>query len=405
MPLTELQVKHAKPAEKPFKIYDSDGLFLLVNPNGSKYWRCRYRDARGREQTLAFGVWPRVSLAKARRRRDEARERIEDGGDPAAEKRMEKLGHSGADLFSAVATDWMQRARTNSGGSQGVTWSERHEARVRKFLDAYLLPPLGDRHVRDIEAPDVLPLLRALEARGVLDTARKVKSIASHVLAHGVALGYARRNPLADLPRNVLTSRPAKHHAAITDPAKVGQLIRDIRVIDVYRVTKLALQLLPLVFVRPGELRNAEWSEFDLDAATWSIPAGRMKMRQPHVVPLSRQAVDILRELHEATGTKRLAFPGVRSDEKPLSENTLNAALRSLGYDKDTMTAHGFRAVARTLLDEQLGFRVEYIERQLGHSVRDSLGRAYNRTHHLVERRDMMQRWSDYLDELAAAAG
>jgi len=403
MPLTELEVKNAKPAAKAYKLYDGGGLFLLVHPNGGKYWRFRYRNAEG-EQLLSFGPYPRISLSRARKKRTETHDRIDAGSDPATEKRRAKAADDGADRFSAVADDWVQRARTNSAGRQGVAWSERHEARVRKFLDAFLIPDLGGKRASEITAPDVLATLRKLEARGASDTAQKVKSIAHHVMGHAVAIGHATRNPLADLPRNVLTSKPVKHHAAITDPAKVGQLLRDIRACSAYRVTKWALELLPLLFVRPGELRNAEWSEFDLDNALWSIPAGRMKMRQPHLVPLSKQAVRILQQIHAVTEKNRLVFPGVRHHDKPMSENTLNAALRSLGYDSDTMTAHGFRAMARTLLDEQLGCRVEHIEHQLGHAVKDANGRAYNRTSFLPERRKMMQRWSDYLDQLASGA-
>lgn len=404
MPLTVKQIENAKPASKPYKLYDGDGLFLLVHPNGGRYWRRKYRDAAGREQTRSYGVFPKVSLAKARQLRDADTVLLEEGTDPAAATRAAKRERSGADRFDAVAKQWMAVARTNSGGRDGVPWSAKHEARLQTYLDAYLLPALGEKRMDAIDAQAVLAALAKVQERGALHSAKKVKSLAFQVFGFAVAHGLASRNPLADLPRNILPSKPVKHHAAITDPAKVGQLLRDIRGYNGYIITRAALELLALVFTRPGEVRLAEWTEIDLEGGTWEIPAGRMKMRSSHLVPLSKQAVAILRDVHTVSGRGRLVFPGVRHLEKPLSENTFNAALRQIGYDKGTMTSHGFRATARTLLDEQLHFPVVHIEHQLAHTVRDPLGRAYNRTSFLAERRTMMQRWADYLDELAAGA-
>lgn len=402
--LTAKQVENAKPREKPYKLYDSDGLFLYVHPKGGRYWRFRYRNASGREQLLSLGVYPKVSLLRARQRRDDAQRKREDGIDPAQERRDARYARSGADEFGVVAERWFEAARTNSGGRLGATWSARHEERTRRFLDKYLLPALGTRRVGEIRAPDVLAALSALQSRGVTDTARRVLALASQILGFAVVHGLAEHNPLLKLPPTTLPSKPVQHRASITDPEQVGQLIRDMRAYGGYKVTRCALELLANVFTRPGEVRLAEWSEIDFDQALWEIPAKRMKQRQPHLVPLSRQSLALLREVQQYSFGSPLVFPGVRSLKKPLSDNTLNAALRQLGYTKDTMTAHGFRAMARTLLDERLGFRVDFIEHQLAHTVRDPLGRAYNRTSFLEERRAMMQRWSDYLDELAAGA-
>jgi len=420
MPLTDTEVKNAKGREKPYKLFDGGGLFLLVNPDGSKYWRLKYRDAQGKEKLLALGVYPAVPLAGrpdqalgdpdrggwldgARDKREAARKQLAAGLDPSAAKKAAKLAREGAHLFETVARDWMARAKTNGkrGNGERAPWSERHEARVTKFLEADLLPTLGKMPVNEIRAPDILRALRQVEGREALVTARKVRGVASAILGYAVSVGLAERNPVTDLPRDVLASRPVKHHASITEPAAVGQLLRDIRGYTGYYATKAALELLPLLLVRPGELRNAEWHEFDLDGATWNIPAGRMKMRDAHTVPLPAQAVATLRTLHTTTGKNRIVFPGVRHHDKVMSENTLNAALRALGYNADQITGHGFRAMARTMLDEQLGFRVDYIEHQLAHAVKDPNGRAYNRTKFLPERRKMLQAWADYLDRLA----
>lgn len=415
MPLTDNEAKNAKGRDKPYKLFDGGGLFLLVNPDGSKYWRLKYRDTQGKEKLLALGVYPAVPLAGrvdesnggwldgARDKREAARKQLAAGVDPCAAKKAAKLTRDGAQLFEAVARDWMARAKTNGKRSDGARapWSERHEARVDRFLEADLLPVLGKMPVNEIRAPDILRALRRVEGREALETAKKVRGVASAVMGYAVSLGLTERNPVTDLPRDVIASRPVKHHASITDPKQAGQLLRDIRGYSGYHATKAALALLPLLLVRPGELRGAAWAEFDLDRAEWTIPAGRMKMRDAHTVPLPAQAVAILRGLHKQTGKNRLVFPGVRHHDKPMSENTLNAALRGLGYTGDQMTGHGFRAMARTMLDEQLGFRVDYIEHQLAHAVRDPNGRAYNRTKFLPERRKMLQAWADYLDGLA----
>lgn len=396
--LSDTAIRNAKPRAATYRIADGGGMFLEVRPDGARYRRQAYRFG-GKQKLLALGVYPDTGLRQAREKRDDARKLIAAGIDPAEQRKAEKLANSGSHRFDTVARAWMAKAAL--GNAKRPPWSERYADRVRATLEADLFPALGHLPVNSVTAKQVRDALRPIEKRGALHGARKAKGWASAVMGYAVAEGLAERNPVADLPADVIDTRPVKHHAAVTDPAAVGQLLRDIRAYSGHYVTRCALELLPLVFTRPGELRNAEWCEFDLDGATWEIPAGRMKLRVSHVVPLSRQAVAILRQLHAVTGRGRLAFPSVRHTDKPLSENTLNAALRGLGYDSDTATGHGFRATARTLLAERLEVRVDLIEHQLAHTVRDPLGRAYNRTEFLPERRKMMQAWADYLDRLA----
>jgi len=399
--LSDTAARNARPRDATYRMADGGGMFLEVRPDGARYWRQAYRFA-GKQKLLALGVYPDTSLRQAREKRDAARKLIAAGTDPAEQRKGEKLATSGSHRFDAVARAWMVKAA--QGNAKRPPWSERYADRVRTTLEGDLFPVLGAVPVGQITAKMVRDALRPIEKRGALHSAVKAKGWAAAVMGYAVAEGLAERNPVADLPADVIDTRPVKHHAAVTDPAAVGKLLRDIRAYSGHYVTRCALELLPLVFTRPGELRNAEWCEFDLDGTTWEVPAGRMKQRASHVVPLSRQAVAILRQLHAVTGRGRLVFPSVRHADKPLSENTVNAALRGLGYDSDTVTGHGFRATARTLLAEQLGVRVDLIEHQLAHTVRDPLGRAYNRTEFVAERRKMMQRWADYLDQLATGA-
>lgn len=392
--LSDVAIKNAKPKDKPYRVTDGGGMFLEITPKGAKYWRLAYRFD-GKQKLLALGVYPDVALRQAREKRDDARRLLAGGADPGEARKAEKAKRAGLDSFDSVAEEWM--------GKNAAHWSEQHAALTRKILDADLSPTLGRVPINTITAAKVLQALRTTEARGAFYTAQRAKSIASRVMQYAVAIGLAERNPVADLPRGVIESRPVKHHASITDPKKVSQLMRDIRAYEGFFETKCALELLPLVFVRPGELRKAEWSEFDLDGAEWRIPASRMKMGEQHIVPLSKQAVAVLRRLHTVTGTKNLLFPGVRHHDKPMSENTLNAALRYMGYDKNTMTGHGFRSMASTLLNEQ-GWHRDAIERQLAHAERDKVRASYNYAEHLAERRKMMQAWGDYLDALAAGA-
>ena len=390
--LTDAKIRNAKPAAKPVKLTDERGMHLLVTPAGGKLWRLSYRFG-GRQKTLALGAYPDVSLTRAREKRDEARRLLADGIDPAAQRKAAKLAQ--ADTFKAVAEDFLT--------SRAARWAPGHLAAVRARLEAWLYPYLGDRPVGAIQAPELLAPLRTLEEGGKHELAKRVRIIAGQVFRYAVSTGRAAHDPTPAL-RGALAPPASGHHPAITEPKAFGALLRAIDGYTGEPVTRAALRLLPLVFVRPGELRHAEWAEIDLDAGQWVISGRRMKMGADHIVPLSRQAVAILRELHPLTGRRTLVFPSLRSRDRPISDNTLNAALRRLGFAKDVATGHGFRASARTLLDEVLGERVDLIEHQLAHAVRDPLGRAYNRTAHLPERVRMMQLWADYLDGLKKGA-
>ncbi len=392
MALTATAVKQAKPTEKQYKLFDGRGLFLLVHPNGSKYWRFKYRYA-NKEKLLSLGVYPDVSLADARTRHQQARETVAKGVDPGEVLKVEKLTRhlAAADTFEALAREWFN--------VKMCTRSTSHQDRTMRALEKDLFPALGARPVGSITAPELLAALRRIEARGAIETAHRAKQTAGQIFRYGVATGRAERDPSGDL-KGALKNPDKKHLAAITNPAEVGQLMLAI---DSFRGTaavKAALQLSPLLFQRPGEIRAMEWSEIHWPEKRWEIPAKRMKMRQPHIVPLSDQAMDILRELELLTGRGKYVFPGARGASRCLSENGVRSALRTLGYDNDTMTPHGFRAMARTLLDEVLGYRVDWIEHQLAHAVKDTNGRAYNRTTHLEGRTEMMQSWADYLYSL-----
>ena len=395
VPLTDIKIKNVKPQGKPVSLFDGGGLFLLVTPAGGKLWRFKYRYD-SKEKLLAVGTYPEISLADARKRRDEARQQLTQGIDPSAVKKAQKQAVAAEqETFEAVAREW-HTAFTPS-------WTARHGATILSRLNHDLIPWLGSRQINEIKAPELLSVLRRAESRGALELAHRLRAIAGQVFRYALATGRAERNPSADL-RGALPPPKVEHYAAIIDPKEVAPLLRAL---DGYQggfVVKCALRLAPLLFVRPGELRHAEWAEINLDEAVWSIPAHKMKMKQSHIVPLCRQAVEILKGLQEYTGAGRYVFPSVRTNARPMSENTINAALRHAGYDKATMTGHGFRAMARTILDEVLHVRPDYIEHQLAHAVRDPNGRANNRTAHLVERRKMMQTWADYLDELKAGA-
>lgn len=400
MALTDVKVRNAKSKEKQYKLFDGDGLFLLVmppgkkTPNGSKCWRLKYR-FNGKEKLLALGTSPEVSLSDARDRRTDARRQIAAGIDPGNARKALKVANleKAANTFEVVAREWY--------GKNEPVWSPTHAVMVISRLEKDVFPVIGNRPISEIKAPEVLKMLQNIEARGVIETAYRIKIVCGQVFRYATATGRADGDPTAAL-KGALSKRRVRHHASITDPKEAAALLRSI---DGYQggfIVKQALRLAPLVFVRPGELRKAEWTEIDLDAGEWNIPAEKMKMKLPHLVPLSMQAVEILRELQPVTGSGKYVFPGRGS--KPLSENGVNAALRYLGFDKDTMTGHGFRAMARTILDEVLQVRIDFIEHQLAHAVKDPNGRAYNRTAHLAERRKMMQLWADYLDSLKAGA-
>lgn len=397
MALTNPAIRNAKHIDRPFKLADEKGLFLLLTPAGGKWWRFKYRYD-GKEKLLSLGTYPDTTLAKARDKRDEARKLLADGIDPGENKKAQKTARRemAANSFEVVAREWIAK--------QSPKWAASQVKKVSGIFDNNLFPWIGARPIAEIKPPEVLATLRRMEDRGANETARRALQYCGMVFRYAVATGRAERDIAADL-KGALAPVITKHHATIIEPQKIGELLR---VIDGYQgtlIVKCALKLAPMVFVRPGELRKAEWSEIDLDRAEWNIPAERMKMREPHLVPLSVQAVAVLRELHPLTGQGQFLFPGERSRERPMSENTLNAALRRLGYDTTAdITGHGFRAMARTILDEVLGVRPDFIEHQLAHAVRDPNGRAYNRTAHLGERRKMMQAWADYLDKIKAGA-
>lgn len=392
MSLTDTAVRSAKPRKKPYKIYDSDGLFLLVTPTGNKWWRLKFRFG-GKEKLLSLGVYPEITLKEARARRDLERKNIAFDIDPSLNRKQVKLTKADGqrNTFEVVAREWFER--------RSSIWAEAHAEKIIRRLEADIFPWIGSRPVGDVKAYELLDVIRRIEKRGAIDTAHRALQNCGQVLRYAVATGRAERDCSIDL-RGALSPIKEGHFAAITDPKAIGGLLRAIDAYNGNLATRCALRLAPLVFVRPGELRNAEWQEIDLKAAEWNIPAERMKMREPHLVPLSRQAVEILTELHPLTSKGKYVFPSAISSQRPMSENAVLGALRRMGFDKNEMSGHGFRAMARTILDEVLHVRPDYIEHQLAHAVRDPNGRAYNRTAHLAERRKMMQKWADYLDKL-----
>lgn len=391
MALTVIKVTKAKPREKAYKLSDQKGLYLLVNPSGSKQWRLKYRFA-GKEKKLALGTYPEVSLAQARDKQLEARQMLLKEVDPGMLKQSRKRSAKevSKNSFEFIAREWHSRFYTK--------WTEGHADRILIRLEKNAFPYFGARPITQIMAPEILSALRRVEMRGAVETAHRIQQICSQVFRYAIASGFAERDPCADL-RGALAPVKKRHHASITDPVEIGKLLRNIRSYEGFQITKHALQIAPLVFVRPGELRHAEWSEFDLEKAEWRIPAEKMKMRELHIVPLSRQALEILNELHPLTGHGKYLFTGLRSAHRPMSENTILGALRRLGYTKDEMTGHGFRSMASTLLNEN-GWNRDAIERQLAHAERDNIRAAYNYAEYLPERRKMMQWWADYLDQL-----
>ena len=399
MALNDTFIKNStKHSGKPSgdKHTDGGGMYLLVSAAG-KYWRMNYRFT-GKRKTLALGVYPAVSLADARKRRDKAREQLAKNIDPSTAKREDKQAKAdlAANTFELVARSWLKKT--------AVKRKEVTQDRITTLLEHDVFPFIGSLPIHTIGPRDVLDkAVRKIEARGSIDTAHRAKQICGQIFRYAVAVGLAERDVTADL-RGALAEIPKAHFAAITEPKQAGDLMRSIFDYTGHPGTVAALKLAPLVFVRPGELRTAEWAEIDLEAAEWRIPGSKMKMKVDHIVPLSTQAVEILRSVHPVSGHGRYVFPSLRTGERPMSDNTINAALRGLGYSKDVHTAHGFRAMARTILDEVLCERVDFIEHQLAHTVKDPNGRAYNRTAHLPARREMMQRWANYLDKLRIGA-
>lgn len=405
VPLTDTKIKSAKAASVDIKMFDGGGLFLLITPTGGKLWRLKYR-FEGKEKKLALGAYPQTTLAEARQKRDEARVLLDKDIDPGIVRKAQKAAHTQEqDTFEVVAREWHAK--------YAPTWAESHADKIIRRLELYIFPWLGSKPIRSVTPPELLECLRRLEEKGTLDTAHRAKQNCGQVFRYAIATGRAERDPTPDL-RGALPAIHKQHYAAITDPIEVANLMRAIDGYSGSFVTICALRLAPLFFLRPGELRQAEWSEFDLEQASWNIPVERLKLRKGekirrkgefHFVPLATQAVATLRSLQALTGAGRFVFPSTRTSLRPMSNNTVNAALRRLGYDtKDEMTGHGFRAMARTILDEVLSLRPEIVEHQLAHAVRDPLGRAYNRTTYLPERKRMMQQWADYLDKLKAGA-
>ena len=409
MALTDLEVKRANATEKAAKLADGSGMYLLVQPDsvkisekkkmvivpGAKYWRFDYRFA-GKRKTLALGVYPDVSLLEARGRREAARKLLANGVDPSDIKKARKTASVALteNSFEIVAREWFSKHEP--------TWKENHSSKIIRRLEMDIFPWIGVRPTGEILAPELLATIRRIESRGALETAHRALANCGQIFRYAVATGRAQRNPAADL-RGALPPAKGGHFASITDPKAIGELLRDLDGYQGALVTRCALRLSPLVFLRPGELRKAEWAEIDLDKAEWRIPAARMKMNALHIVPLSDQAVAILREIQPLTGAGKYVFPGARTDTRPMSENAVLAALRRMGYTTDEMTGHGFRSMASTLLNEQ-GFNRDAIERQLAHAERDGVRAAYNYAEYLPDRKRMMQAWADYLDGLAKGA-
>jgi integrase len=390
MALTDTAIKTAKPKATAYKLADEKGLYVLVKKAG-KYFRLDYRFA-GKRKTLALGVYPEVSLKEAREKRDEARKLISNNLDPVTVKKAKKLElvADGSNTFKAVAVEWCEKMKSK--------WSADHAGRKWHYIEKDVFPTFAATPIKDITARELLPLLEKIQGRGAIDVAHRVKGICGEIFRYGVYTGRCDRDPTQDI-KGVLTPQRNKHMATITDPKGVGGLLRAI---DDYQgdfVTKGALKLTPYVMLRPGELRHAEWSEIDLGKKQWKISAEKMKMGRPHIVPLSNQAVEIFKTMQPITGQGKYVFPSVRSKDRPMSENTITAALRRMGFTKEEITAHGFRGMASTLLHEN-GFKSEVIEAQLAHAERNKVKAAYNHAEYLAERAEMMQKWADYLDSL-----
>lgn len=389
MTLSDVSIRSAKPRDKAYKLSDGQGLYLLVNPNGSRWWRFKYR-INGREKLLSLGTYPDTSAKLAREQRDAVRKQLAENVDPSEARQATK--NAAANSFEMVAREWLTLQEKNL--------APRTYAKAVWTLQTLVFPYIGSKPIDTIKAVDTLRLLKRIEARGLNETAHRTKQRCSQVFRYGVATGRCERDVTFDL-RGALAPVVSSNHASIKNPVQIGQLLRDIESYQGHVVTSFALRIAPHVFVRPGELRYAEWSEFELGSTDpqWRIPAKKTKMRERHIVPLSSQVVRLLRELHPLTGNGQYLFPAIHTTKRPISENTVNVALRRMGYDNETMTGHGFRSMASTCLNEQ-GWNPDLIELQLAHAERDGVRAAYNKAQRLTERRKMMQAWSDYLDRL-----
>lgn len=396
MPLTNMTVKHAVAKRRPYKLFDGGGLYLLVNVKAAKYWRYDYC-FRQKRKTFALGVYPRVSLKSARQRLSEVKDQLEQGIDPCRQRKILKLTQGGEqeNSFEVVAREWHQRYLS--------TWSPAYAKTILHRLDVNIFPMIGYRAIDEIEPLEILAALRQIEARGALHTAHRIRAICGRVFRYAVATGRTQFDPSRDL-QGALPPAKSTHFASLTDVNQIAALLRAIKTYQGDYSTRYALRLLPYVFVRPGELRHASWDEIDFEKRQWRIPVKKMKMRREHIVPLSRQSIAIFKKMQQRSqaysrDSRPYIFHSLRSPQRPLSDNTFNAALRRLGYRKDQMTAHGFRSMASTQLNE-LGVKTDLIEKQLAHEERNAVRAAYNRAAYLPERTQMMQQWADYLDEL-----
>lgn len=391
MKLTEIKIRNAKPKENSYKISDGRGMYLEISPRGGKWWRLKYR-IYGKEKRISLGTYPDTSLKLAREKCDEARKLLAAGIDPSQNRKATKAAyHNKGTHFELIAREWHSK--------YSDSWTEAHAKKILRNFSHDIFPYMGGEPIESITAPQLLQILRRVEERPAIETAHRLLLNCGKVFRYAIATGRVQRDIAADL-KGALQPLKQVHRAAITDTKKAGELLRAIDGYQGSFVTQCALKLAPLTFVRPGELRHAEWSEIDLENSEWNIPASKMKMKDPHLVPLAIQAITILKEIKLLTGSGRYVFPSARSRLRPMSNNAILAALRRMGYEKHEMSGHGFRAMARTILDETLGIRPDFIEHQLAHAVRDPNGRAYNRTAHLTERKKMMQTWADYLDKL-----
>jgi integrase len=394
MTLTDTRIRNAKPGEKHTRLFDERGLYLEISPSGGKWWRFKYRFG-GKEKRVSLGVYPDVTLKEARDRRDAARKLLSNGVDPSENRKALRSAQSerASNSFEVVTREWF--------GKYSAGWAESHSSRVIRLFERDIFPWIGGRPIAEVSAAELLTVVRRIENRGALETAHRARTNCGQVLRYAVATGRCEGDPSRDL-RGALPPAKGNHFAATTEPSKLAGILRAMDGYQGHPTVRCALRLAPLLFVRPGELRMAEWKDINLDAAEWRYTVTKTDV--PHIVPLCRQAVEILRELQPVTGDGLFVFPGARTNKRPMSDNAVLAAMRRMGISKEEMSGHGFRAVARTILDEVLGFRPDFIEHQLAHAVRDPNGRAYNRTAHLPERQRMMQTWGDYLDELKAGS-
>ena len=390
MKLKHLVVKNARPNGKTQRLFDGRGLYLEVSPKGGKWWRFKYQFEK-KEKRMSLGIYPDISLEMARQRREEARKLVAQGVDPGKMRKAQEkqLRNKAANTFEVIANEWIKKCSNE--------WVPEYRERVHQRLKQDIFPCIGRTPIGEMTSPKLLEVIRRIEQRGVVETAHRILGVCGRIFRYAIATGHIQNNPCDSL-RGALKTAKTKSFASVIEPQKVAQVLRMIDAYDGTLAVQCALRLAPLVFVRPGELRKAEWKDIDLEKGEWKYLV--TKTQTPHVVPLARQSIKILKEVQPLTGHGRYVFPSSRTYSRPMSDNALLAAMRRMGISKEELCTHGFRAMARTILDEVLGFRPDFIEHQLAHTVRDPLGRAYNRTKHLQERKEMMQKWANYLDEL-----